>query len=135
MEDHVKWGGRIRSDGYGMMSDGRYAHRAAYEEFFGPIPDGAVVDHECHNVDDSCPGGACHHRSCVNPSHLALKTRAQNVLSGKSNSAVNSRKVECKWGHPLDYVRPDGKGRGCGTCRRMRNNGINPSSDSRRADA
>ena len=126
MEEHVYWGGRVRSDGYGIVKGGGYAHRVAYEESFGAIPAGLVVDHECHNLDDSCPGGACHHRSCVNPSHLVLKTRGANALAGKSRNAINARKTHCPKLHEYDeentYVRPDGKGRGCKQCRRDRNN-------------
>lgn len=48
------------------------AHRAAYELMVGPIPDGMMLDHICHN------------RSCVNPRHLRPVTNKQNCenLSG-----------------------------------------------------
>lgn len=57
-----------------------YAHRWVYERCVGPIPDGLVIDHRCHNEDQDCPGGrTCEHRRCVNPGHLEVVTTGQNV--------------------------------------------------------
>lgn len=42
------------------------AHRYAWEREHGPIPDGMLVDHTCHN------------RACVNVNHLRLATPSQN---------------------------------------------------------
>ena len=41
-------------------------HRYAWEEAYGPIPDGMMIDHICHN------------RTCVDVDHLRLATVAQN---------------------------------------------------------
>lgn len=62
--------------GYGRRSvPGRKgpapAHRVAYEQAKGPIPDGLVIDHLCRNP------------SCVNPNHLEVVTCAENTRRGR----------------------------------------------------
>jgi hypothetical protein len=67
------WVGNTVSLGYGQLSlYGRpstpiRSHRAVWEQVNGPIPEGMVVRHTCHN------------RACCNPGHLVLGTRYQNV--------------------------------------------------------
>lgn len=56
-------------EGYGTCVDGgkrRKAHRVYYERKFGPIPEGLVVHHTCHNA------------SCVNPEHMELMTPSEH---------------------------------------------------------
>lgn len=66
------------------------AHVWSYRTFVGVIADGLVVDHLCGN------------RECVNPNHLDLTTRGDNVLrSPLSRAGANSRKTHCIRDHPL----------------------------------
>lgn len=67
------WTGSKNARGYGKLwvttDDGRavvYAHRYAWEQVKGPIPEGLHIDHVCHN------------KSCVNVEHLRLATNKQN---------------------------------------------------------
>lgn len=79
------WTGGTYTIGYGEFNiDGIsvYAHRYSYELNIGPIPDGLTIDHTCHNMDYSCPGGKCAHRLCVNPAHLEAVTTGENVRRG-----------------------------------------------------
>jgi hypothetical protein len=110
------WLGALRS-GYGHVTitrdDGRrswYAHRVAYEMAHGEIPAGMTIDHLCRNL------------RCVNPDHLEVVTRKENVLRGVGLSARNARKTECKRGHPFTpentYVQPSNSSRRCRTCLR-----------------
>ena len=97
--------------GYGAISDGGkhgkkiYAHRWSYEHLVGAIPEGLTIDHLCRNI------------LCVNPDHLEPVGRGENAR--RHYRSVNTNSV-CHKGHPLDYVRPDGHGRNCSTCRRDR---------------
>lgn len=100
------WLGSVNRTGYGYFSrNGRsmLAHRFAYEQFVGPIPEGAQVDHDCHNRDRSCRGGwSCLHRRCVNPAHLRLATQSENLRSGRCGDRVRERSeatTHCPKGH------------------------------------
>ncbi len=86
-EECWPWLGTKITVGYGVFvrsrRDPQYAHRASYEMFVGPIPDGLTIDHTCHNRDPDCPGGKCPHRLCVNPAHLEPVTSAENLRRGR----------------------------------------------------
>jgi HNH endonuclease len=108
--------------GYGQVfRDGLviYAHRAMYELMVGPIPEGLVLDHTCHNTDLSCPGGKdCWHRRCVNPAHLEAVPHLVNIRRAREPRKA----THCPQGHPYSgvnlYLRSDG-GQGCRTCKRQ----------------
>jgi hypothetical protein len=107
----IPWEGSLRPDGYGRRCSGgrwRSAHRLAYMEQVGPIPDGLQIDHLCRN------------RACVNVGHMELVTQRENILRGLSPTAFHARKTHCPVGHPYDsentYVARNGH-RECRICR------------------
>jgi hypothetical protein len=110
--------------GYGRIYfEGRLtgAHRASYQMFVGPIPEGLVLDHMCHDPDVCKLDKECPHRGCVNPAHLEPKTSRENGLRGGGASAVHARQTHCKRGHEFtdDNIYPvKGGGRQCKTCSR-----------------
>lgn len=118
------WTGKLNDAGYGYFwLDGksRLAHRVAHEHFIGPINDDDQVDHLCHTRDESCVG-RCDHRACVNPADLEAVVCRVNVMRSRGEAAINAAKDCCDSGHQFDeantYWYPDGRERGCRTCRR-----------------
>jgi hypothetical protein len=87
-------------DGYGKMRIGSRAdkstrldsaHRIAYQELIGPIPQGLQLDHLCRN------------RACCNPGHLEPVTNRENVIRGLGPVLLAERKraiTHCPQGHP-----------------------------------
>lgn len=85
------WIGTGNQYGYGMFkTGGRTApsitsHRFAYEQLIGPIPEGKLLDHICHN------------KACVNPSHLRPVNPKQNNenrgVVNKNNKSTGVRGV------------------------------------------
>jgi len=87
------------------------AHRVYHEFFKGPIPEGFEPDHLCRV------------RHCVNPDHLELVTKKENILRGIGPAAENARKTHCPQGHayaPANTYRSSRGERVCRTCKRAR---------------
>lgn len=103
------------SKGYGHFNAGpgrtQEAHRFAYEEIIGSIPDGLVLDHLCRNPP------------CVNPHHLDPTTVLENIRRGPENpSMANARKTHSIHGHKFTpentYIEPGRGKRVCRACKR-----------------
>lgn len=91
--DCWEWTGSTNR-GYGVTSvvvDGRWrnrkAHRVAWQQLRGEIPEGLVLDHLCRNT------------WCVNPDHLEPVTLVENIRRGIGMGPRNAQKTHCKKGH------------------------------------
>lgn len=121
-----EWTGAITHSGYAnvkVAGKSCVAHRVLYELLVGPIPDGMMLDHECHNRSDCAGGTTCRHRRCVNPDHLSIVTPRGNVLSSaRTKPGAQARKTHCVKGHPLSGANlyREGRRRHCRTCRAER---------------
>lgn len=105
------WTGSLHPAGYGSLHRHDYAHRVAYENAVGPIPEGLTLDHLCRV------------RPCVNPAHLEPVTLAENKARGQSAPAQNARRTHCIHGHPFNLFNtayPPSGGRMCRRCRTRR---------------
>lgn len=122
------WLNHLTTAGYGQIQVGLRvyaAHRLAYMAFIGPIPDGLVIDHLCHNADPLCLGGpTCLHRRCVNPAHLEPVRQQVNATRRLGAAASNLRKTHCPRGHAYtpDNISPirDTGWRRCRACEGLR---------------
>ncbi|WP_395704777.1 HNH endonuclease signature motif containing protein [Rhodococcus ruber] len=86
-----EWIAYKSKSGYGRFGIGsdrvEYAHRVAYELTYGQIRHGMVVDHKCRN------------RGCVNPDHLHMVSRKQNIenLGGANRNNRSSGVRGVSW--------------------------------------
>lgn len=95
-----------------VQRDGKrfLAHRLAWMDAHGPIPDGQVVRHMCHNM------------KCVNVDHLQLGSQADNIQDTIDHIGHhNANKTHCPKGH--EYTEKDRRADGrrqCLACERER---------------
>jgi hypothetical protein len=116
------WTGARCKNGYGNFRVGSLkdasrrtalAHRVAYELEYGFTTEniGLDVDHLCRN------------RLCVNPQHLELVTRRENLRRGETLVGSEMDRDRCIHGHVFDvantYVDRQGQ-RHCRACGRER---------------
>jgi hypothetical protein len=74
------WLGAEKGNGYGNVRNGQRnmtAHRASYIRAVGPVPEGADVCHKCDT------------RLCINPDHLFIGSRADNMQDAKQKGRVS----------------------------------------------
>lgn len=112
--DCIIWTGAVNAKGYACFAIDRVshlAHRLAWEDARGPIPEGLTVDHLCRV------------RNCVKVEHLELVTVAENNRRARSVGGLRIGD-ECLHGHRLTegtvYQHPRGHIE-CRLCRRERN--------------
>jgi hypothetical protein len=79
-----EWQGQRGSSGYGLIKVfGKLVstHRLSYELYKGPIPNGLEILHACDN------------KICINPDHLQVGSRAENMrdagIRGRMSSGNN----------------------------------------------
>ena len=103
--------GPTTHNGYGRVNIGghRRAHRYAWSELRGAIPDGLHLDHLCRN------------RLCVNPDHLEVVTQAVN--NARAQGFSDGIQTHCKRGHEFTEENTHlrrGR-RNCRACQRIYN--------------
>lgn len=84
------WVKAIQTRGYGSVCIGQgktaLAHRAAWESWFGPVPDGLTIDHLCRN------------KRCIHPCHMEPVTGAVNSRRATAYYLAGNAMYPC--GHP-----------------------------------
>lgn len=108
----IEWRGARSRCGYGNRRFRRatwLAHRVAWTEKYGDIPDGMQVLHRCDNPP------------CVNTDHLFLGTHQDNMRDRSQKGRHHKQKTtHCRNGHALAGANlgRDGTDRTCRACKR-----------------
>lgn len=82
------WIGNLDNCGYGRFSfegRARLSHRASYQMFCGPIPEGMQILHRCDNP------------TCVNPDHLfagSISDNMRDMVAKNRNAKHNNAKLD-----------------------------------------
>lgn len=88
-----EWNGATLNSGYGCIRENRktlLAHRVSYELHIGAIPPRVDICHRCDN------------RLCINPAHLFIGTRSDNMRDALSKKRMPwQHRTQCKHGHPV----------------------------------
>lgn len=90
-----EWQGCLSTNGYAKLkwqTRSEFAHRILYAWLVAPLIHARFLvelDHLCRN------------RRCVNPAHLELVSRRENLRRGETVMSVNLNKTHCKRGHEL----------------------------------
>lgn len=108
--------------GYGSWTVGSFpnkktyaTHRLSWEILVGDIPAGMELDHLCRV------------RHCLNPDHLEVVTRSENMLRAGATGSANRRKTHCPQGHEYSgeniymQISNGRRSRSCMICRRDAN--------------
>ena len=122
------WLGGTSHDGYarigtGVGKSGAYAHVFAWERLHGQKPKAMDLDHLCRV------------RCCVNPAHLELVTRRENLARGIGGGPANAAnklrlraRTHCNHGHEFTPENTGyshgGKHRYCRACARKSCNAV-----------
>ena len=113
----IEWTG-ARSGGYGSFWVNRerntmLAHRFAYEDIRGPLPEYVPGGYELDHV-------VCSNTSCVNPYHVEIVMHRENVLRGTATPAQCARQTHCIRGHKFtkDNLYQYGSKKGIRVCKK-----------------
>lgn len=88
--------GSVTNAGYGQVArriNGKLkvygAHRYAWMQTHGPIPDGLHILHQCDN------------KLCINVEHMRLGTHRENVREAVERGLTKAKRGENQWKHKL----------------------------------